>query len=264
MFERIKKYRDRKFNEGTYLVYSMGKVGSSSVESSLVNRLPHAVIFHTHFLSDNWLNEILPKEKTFFHGNITIGKKIRTYLDQNKGKKIRIITLVREPIGREISGLFENWKAHFDNIENLSPDQFIGKLNKSNYNFCLNWLDTEFKEFTGVDLYELPFDQEKGYSIYQVKNFEILCIQLEVLDQKFSKAMKDYIGLNIQLKSSNIGNDKLGAELYKEVKSTYKLPLEKESIIFDSKYLNHFYSHKDILSMKSRWCRNIESEKTNL
>jgi hypothetical protein len=253
LLTKIRKYRDRKFNDGSYLVYSMGKVGSSSVEASLKERLPDAVVFHTHFLSDNWLNEILPKEKAFFHGNIHIGKKIRAYLDKNEGKRIRIITLVRDPLIREMSGIFENWQAHYEDIDKVTVQEITDKIDRSDFKFCFNWFDTEFKEFTGFNIYAVPFNKEKGFSIYQHGKFEILCMQLEKLDSVFSVAMEEFTGMKISLKNANIATEKKGNELYKNVKKSYKLSEAKSDFVYGSSFVKHFYTDNDISKMKSVW-----------
>ena len=68
-----------------FLIYTMGKVGSTSVYNSLKKQLPFAKVFHVHFLSDFYLNEVLPK--TNHTWNIDNGRKILNYLQKNPESK---------------------------------------------------------------------------------------------------------------------------------------------------------------------------------
>ena len=187
-YQRYKKFRFQ--DPFVYLVYSMGKVGSTSIYRSLKQRKPYSDVFHMHFLSENWLRNKLPKEHEIFHSNIKIGDDILKFVADNPKKRHKIITLVREPVMRSISDLFENWKHLYDNID------------------ALEWFDTEFKEYLNIDIYELEFNKEKGYSIYNFEDFDLLCIQLEQLNDVMSEAMTAFIGEDIPLISSNTSANK--------------------------------------------------------
>jgi len=91
----------------------MGKVGSETFERSLVNaRLPNP-IYHIHFLSWKTIKAV----ENFYLKNAHVGlpehlirsQHLRRIIDQH-GDKLRwnIITLVRDPVSSEISGVFQN------------------------------------------------------------------------------------------------------------------------------------------------------------
>ena len=231
----------------------MGKVGSSSVYQALKNVMPGADIHHVHFLSDKWLNEKLPAMHSLFHKNISAGNNIRKYIRLNPQKKIMIITLVREPIIREISNLFENWKVNYSDINKIPMDVLWKEISNDTFEFPLNWFDDDFKEYLGFDIYNTPFQMEKGFQIYCNGNFKILCIKLEKLNDVCSEAFQEFMRVNIHLSRENQSEKKKGSEQYLIMKNTFKMSKEKLTQIYGSKFVKHFYSEKEIEKLFNKW-----------
>ena len=108
------------FNKSAIVVYQMGKVGSTTVYYSLKKQLPLTPVFHVHCLSENTLKE---QEKSYYK----IGKTPRDVKHLRQGKFLneqlnkfaninwKIVTLVREPIIREISIFFQQRDRNFPN-----------------------------------------------------------------------------------------------------------------------------------------------------
>lgn len=237
----------------TIIVYSMGKVGSTSVYHSLRRCLRPVDIFHTHFLSDHWLKQELPTLNKHFHHNIEIGNRIRDHIKKTPAKRLKIVTLVREPIGRDISGIFQNLPAHFHGLD-PSFEEVVRVLERHEHSYTLNWFDTEFRNFLGFDIYALPFDKTKGYSIYRTESADILCIRLEDLNRVFSIAFEEFLGITgLELVAKNISATKDTSELYKKVLALYKPSAEKLSFVYSSKYVRHFYSDMEIEQFQHKW-----------
>jgi hypothetical protein len=243
--------KDFKYSKSIILVYSMGKVGSSSVDVALRKRLPHVKIFHVHFLSDHWLKEILPGLNSFFHTNIELGNSVLNFISQNPRKRLKIVTLVREPFMREISDAFENWKGLFPD-EKVIDHQFLSDwMDSHSHDYTLNWFDTEFKNFTGFDIYSRPFDKRRGYTIYNLENMDILCIKLERLNDTSQEAFRDFLNLKrLSISSKNSSSNKKEKELYRLLRSTYRPDIEKLDRVYRTKYVMHFYSEEEIAGLK--------------
>lgn len=256
----VSRFRDAEINRAIILVYSMGKVGSTSVYRSLRARLPHANIFHVHFLSDYWLNERLPNADAHFHGNIKIGKRIRDFIARHPNRRLKIITLVREPVMRDLSGLFENWEAHFDKDES-DVSTLLSKMHAHSHEYSLNWFDTEFKNFTDFDIYNASFDKEKGYSIYNSEQADILCVRIEDLDRVASQAFYEFLGLrNFAVEHKNRADQKDRSHLYKLVRDQYVAEKEKLARLYSSKYVTHFYAQKEIEEFFRKWTKSASAE----
>jgi hypothetical protein len=231
----------------------MGKVGSTSIYFSLKNKLPAADIFHVHFLSDYWLKEKLPKTNTYFHGNINYGKKILYHIQKNPKKRIKIITLIREPIIRDISDFFQNWGSEYNNIDDIGIEKVSQIIEENTHEYTLNWFDSEFKNYLGFNIYDIPFNKEDGYSIYNLKNADILCLKLESLNKAGEKSLKEFLGIRINFFNKNTSLDKVGKNLYLEVKEKYKASKNKLSVVYNSKFVKHFYTAKEIEVFEGRW-----------
>lgn len=260
MKSRIKKYIHRilkslNSDKNLYLVYTMGKVGSTSIYESFKRNKPYVEVHHTHFLSDHWLDEVLPTMNKAFHYNIDHGKKLRAILDHAGKRKIKVITLYREPVMRELSNLFQNWKHLYDDIEQESYAELSSRIEKADYQYALNWFDSEFKNYMDVDLYSLPFNPEKGFEIYTFGKVDILCIKLEQLDEVWDIALKQFTGYNFSLKTENISSRKKGSDQYSYLKKNIKLKKLKLDAIYQSKYIKHFYSQNEIDSFYSKWSK---------
>jgi hypothetical protein len=235
----------------------MGKVGSSSVYQSLKEALPHSDIHHVHFLSDKWLKEKLPVMDPYYHVNITTGNYVREHLRLNPKKNILVITLVREPVMREVSNLFENWKPKYENISTISIEQLSRELREGSFEYALNWFDGEFKEYLGFDIYQTPFSKEKGYQIYEHNNIKLLCIKLEELNEVCSGAFEQFMNVKIRLSRENQSELKKVSEQYLKMKNVFKMDRAKLSSIYNSKFVKHFYSEEEISKFMLKWTEII-------
>jgi len=75
-------------------VYQMGKVASSTIYSSIKKQY-NGLTFHGHNFREGMTDDLL---KRFFHEY------------QNNKFEIKLISLVREPVSRNLSAFFENFK----------------------------------------------------------------------------------------------------------------------------------------------------------
>lgn len=238
------------------LVYTMGKVGSSTMYNTLKKHLPFTDIFHVHFLSTNWLEKILPEKPQMFHRNINKGMHVLNHLSDNEQKRIKIISLVRDPFGRVVSDLFENWEAYFPNKppNETKNDEILEKLKTSNLDYVLNWFETEFKNFTNFDVYHTPFDYQRGYTIYQNQDFDFICFQLEKLNSCYNSALKEFLKIDVpELLNANVTRNKNTGDLAGQIKQLYTPQEELLSHVYSSKFMTHFYSPTQIKNFKNRW-----------
>ena len=251
---RIKK---RLVNDkNIYVIYTMSKVGSSTVYQSLKSKRPFSDIFHVHFLSENYLDNILPQLHENFHSNIPIGREILSFIAKNPNSRIKIVTLTRDPIDREISGLFQSWKHLYSDIEQVPHEELKEHIESKDYDYSLGWFDEEFKEYLHFDIYEHDFDREKGYEIYSHGKYDILCIKLEKLNAVAQSAFLDFFGEQISLVHSNSSKDKKGKDAYKYLKQNVEFDKEQLEKIYNSKYVKHFYSENEINAFKSKWSKS--------
>jgi hypothetical protein len=174
----------KSFGKQCVLIYQMGKVGSRSVEASLLASRLDLPVFHIHYLSA----EMLEKETDcFYDERCGSNRKLKGVFSRqlfesyfirsavlarpHPKKKWKIITLVREPIARNISALFHDLDEYIpgshNNIYSIPYEElFQAFLEKVNHELPLTWFDIELNPLFGVDVYASPFPKEKGYQTY--------------------------------------------------------------------------------------------------
>lgn len=242
----------------------MGKVGSWSIYDSL-RLYGIKAVFHTHRMNPIRLKEITKKRVERYLKNkgppppdFTLAKMLYRLFVKNR-KKAKFITLVREPIGRNISAFFQNFYIYtgveYDKAK-FSIDEII-KLFLNNYDHTnpFFWVDEEIKETLNIDVYKYAFPQEKGYQLIKKKNFELLIIKIEIDDSIIEEVVKNFLNLDDDFKliRSNVGNKKNYSEMYQKFKQIVNLPESYIEKMLNSKYTKHFYSDREIESLKSKW-----------
>ncbi|MGJ5642468.1 putative capsular polysaccharide synthesis family protein [Formosa sp. S-31] len=256
LIEVLKKVKRRLFIKDIILVYTMGKVGSSTIYKTIKKHGPKAIVFHVHFLSDRYINET-DSNRYNYQSNKRLAEKIRNTIKAFPRHRIKIISMVREPFSRDISNIFQN---PIDFIGNRSLDdvdvlELIHSYNsKESHSYTLNWFDKEFKEYTGVDVYELPFDKQKGFSISKTNGYEILLLKMESLNSIGKQALEEFIGCEIpNLEIENTIEDKPSYKIQKEFKKLYKPEESTVNKISGSKFVNHFYTKEEIKLILDKW-----------
>ena len=223
------------------LVYQMGKVGSAGIYHSLQAAGIETV--HLHYFQP-WNNSIPENEY----------KEYQDLLHQiiSKKDKIKIITLVRDPLVRDISAFFQQMPNPADKmyqefsgslmdsvLEILytwisSKNSFLGnsglhidiekKALTENKVSVFSWFDMELKEVFDIDIYQYPFDRDKGYSVICKDNIECLVLKLEKLDSCHD-IIRKFIGRkDLLIQSDNIGSEKEYGYLYREIKENIIIP----------------------------------------
>ncbi len=252
--KRLQFIRTRKV--AAVLIYTMGKVGSSTIYAQLIRKYPWLPVFQIHFLSDHWVKNILPKMDARHHFQIELANRVKQVINNNPDCKIKLITLVRDPITRDISDIFQNWrdKYNVNTINDVPFEQVISDFNTNNHDYTLNWFDTEFKAFTGIDVYQLYFPKEQSYQKYTFAKFDLLIIKLDTIGKQLTPVVNEFLGLESEeIPGANRSENKEGKELYAQIKQHYKAPKVKLDRVYQTSLLTHFYTTEEIAAMRSKW-----------
>lgn len=237
------------------LVYQMGKVGSSTVCKTLDNKeIPN---LHVHFVSrEIWRSaaniylengENLPPH---FH----TGRLLRQWLNWTE-HQVQVVTLVRDPIAREVSKEFEMGsllEIPTDDV-NESLRVLRSRLTSPDaLNFPYTWFDREILPTFGVDVFDHPFNREEGFGRITQKDVDILILTLEQLDDLVPTVLSDFVGRSLQLKKDRVRSDKVYAAVKK------RLRLEERTVrrLYDCEWMRHFYTDRNIEQFVERWSGN--------
>lgn len=214
-------------NDELILIYQPGKTGSSTVYYSVLKCGGYAL--HAHSLRNVGSTD----------------DDLRQLMNQKSGK---IISLVREPISRTIASMWQNIKsvkfysaqADFQEIENHYLREGF-----EDWQFY-QWFEQEMKYVFGIDIYEYPFDKERGFQIIKSGNIELLLIKMEKLND-MEPVICDFLGKeNFKLERFNVGAEKDYRFAYKEYKKHFTISSERAKAIYDHPYIRHFYTDEEI------------------
>lgn len=173
------------------LMYQMGKVGSQTVRMSLIRSgLLSAAIYSPHFLSKEGIESALryhldlqtPYVPFHLRRSMLLRRKITRYKDRTTWK---VISLVRDPISRELSDFFTNVREFHPEL--IAPtgepnlDTSVSFLLSSlrafeeSSDYVCNWFDKEMKIVFDIDVYNYPFITQKAIRSLTTEIYPFSC-----------------------------------------------------------------------------------------
>lgn len=249
------------------IIYTMGKVGSTTAYQSLAKTPISNPVYHVHFLTQNGIEHI---ENKYRNANASIktsahlvnSKIIRPkILKSNNKSKFKVISLAREPISLSLSHFLQNPKVHrphlvkYLNQENIKGlnDCFLSELENNSY--IHSWFDEEFNNFLGIDIYQYNFDYQRGYSILNLEKFDILLMRIKDMSNLFNKAIKEFLDIEtpVELVKANERENQEFSNVYQKLKNEIVVPPEICEKVYSSKYVNYFYSASDQKKLIDKW-----------
>jgi len=249
------------------LVYTMGKVGSTTVLRSLqALGLPNKIA-HLHFLSD----DLEAHKRTHRNAGVRpipshliLGQKLRSYLAREKSRQCRLISLVRDPIAFAISDVFQNPRFSLEVLEDegltINPSKAAYFLQRElqkaeTFAYVNEWFDRELKRVFGIDVFAEGFPKDVGYKTYRAANAEALVIRLEDLSERGGEAISQFCRLPapIQLQNDNVRIETPIAKAYKKTLSQICVPHPICEKIYSGRVPRHFYTQAQLEHFAARW-----------
>ena len=234
------------------LVYQMSKVGSSSVERTLTRAgIPHV---HVHFIAPASWEETArwhAKNDQTLPPHFHKGRLLRYWINWTE-RQVRVVTLVRDPIARHVSGAFEvGHQTGFPKENKSKALQALGNQLRAKdvLDYPYTWFDREIAPVFGVDVLDHPFNRKEGYGRIKTENVDLLILTLERLSDLVPTVLSDFVGTSLELKKARIRTD----EVYKRVKEQLTLSESNVRRLYDHPWMRHFYAEQDIERFVRRW-----------
>ncbi len=240
------------------LIFTMAKVGSSSVYQSL-KKQSEIPCFHIHSLSKEEEQRAIRicKEKKVYPGSRTPVFALHNHIFE-KQKPYKVISLFRNPIERNLSAFFDAFEIHMG----VTAPSFKGSMKdieeafyqKLNHSYCKDWFDVQFKQGVGVDVYEYAFAKAEGHTILHGNHPDILLLKNTLDDGLKSKLVGDFCDIDdFKLTNVNVTNAKKEATIYSEFKSYIRFPKSYLESQLESKYVNHFFTKEEKEMLYEKW-----------
>ncbi|HLR38619.1 MAG TPA: putative capsular polysaccharide synthesis family protein [Chitinophagaceae bacterium] len=268
------------------LVYTMGKVGSTSISNSLKSQLKGYSVYNVHWLNKSNLRADQQFHKKLYHEHKNNGKESNVLPDyiirgfyvsdlisnsNPNSDKHKVITLVRDPVAREVSSFFQNserfFGINFEGIDKSNQEATLERLidvflndfiSRNGIDFLdadpLTWFDEEIEKVFNVNVYDSQFPKGKGYMLFKNDGVDVLLIRLEDLNRCFSEASAQLLGKEQKIiKSKNTAGKKNYSSIYAAFKNRLELPEWYLDKMYESKYAKHFYTPNERLGFREKW-----------
>jgi hypothetical protein len=266
------------------LVYQMGKVGSSTIVSSLQASRKGLLVHHIHRLGEEELrrfeaftresfkrDRVSPAARAGFVTQLVKGEYLQAALGSgNSTRAWNVVTLVRDPVTRNLSDFFEVLEYQMDyglrdNLGAKGAEAVTEELcalfldRYPNHDFPLTFFES-FTRAVGVDVFATAFPRERGYEVYRKGRVTVLLLRLEDLDRCARPAFREAFGLeDFTLVDKNVGGEKDYSEMYRRVQRHITLPESYLRKMYRSKYATHFYSPGEIQQFWAKWARGARA-----
>ena len=240
------------------VVFTIGKVGSLSVYSALKD---HAFAFHLHLLSARGLQyrqSLVDDGTPYEPWDLRAARWLQRYVIQ-PGRPIKIITLMRDPIATRISAFFHNLNEQLEDptdIKGLSLDDLFERYREEygSLRYYSDWYEIEFSEALGIDIFEYPFDRNKGYGIIKNENIDILLLTLESPQSVREMAICGFLDMqDVELDTVNVASTKIYGEKYKKFKKQINISAKVLDANYESRTVRHFYKQDKIAQLRKQW-----------
>ncbi|MGH8502196.1 MAG: putative capsular polysaccharide synthesis family protein [Gammaproteobacteria bacterium] len=257
------------------IVYQRGKVGSSSVYGTLLNTELGRPVFHVHFINAierrhrQICSDLKLTPSAYFarsrHLVVSqyLSKEIKRGL---RGKKWKVITLIRDPLKQKISSFFQLIDLIIPDFEQRCRDKTLSvealtKIFLERYQPDRrqnDWFHRELQPVFDIDVFAEDFPRSRGYQIYSGERADLLLIRLEDLSRCATEAFGEFLGLtDFKLINENITGNKACAAVYQKFAKTVVLPDAYIDAVYDSIYARHFYTDAEIEQFKARYRRRV-------
>ena len=255
LLRSYRRYRD----ENTILVYQMGKVGSTALTRALGDAAIQIVSFYpSNFSFPHTPSYGVDLPRRLMHRLFC--PVIR--LAVRRRSTLKIVTLVRDPVGRNVSMFFQelhNWLAvYFSEIrpDRVSREDFDTLLDcyreLFNHRYPLEWFDRDLKRLTGVNVYEHPFDTAEGCTRIDVGATSVLIVQAERLRERW-QSVEEFCGRKLAFREDNRGEHKWYATVYADFLERYSMSAEELDTVYSSRFATFFFSDEQRAELRRKW-----------
>lgn len=247
---KVKKFKERnvetnldrlKTRPGIEPIYvlQMGKVASLSVASSLQTQYEGTVLHGHSFSEDNPRGDVKKLFKHFNHGE----------------HRMKVISLVREPIGRNISAFFQNFERYvgvpFSESEYTASELRDIFILKYDHREPLDWFDKWILANFDIDVFQHPFPAS-GHMTLKNDKVDFLLMKYDLEDALKQEIIGSFAELpDFQLINNNISSKKDYSGMYAEMKKM-RMPERYVDEMLEDRFTKHFYT-PELESLRTYW-----------
>jgi len=235
------------------VLLNMGKTGSNTLEKSIIgnNVIKLYIPTRTRLYRRRLLWTL--DNKSF---NIGLYGRIVKFLLH--GKKRKYISVIREPLARNLSGVFQKLDklVTLKSVDlNTTSTDFIHNLftRFKNHDYFELWLENILEYITDIDLLNHEFNAQVGYGIYNTEKVDLLILTIEKLAANTDVISTFLNSIELSLLHENNSANKWYSSLYMDVMK--KITFEENILdyYYNNHYVQKFYTEKMITAFRDKW-----------
>ena len=237
-----------------FIVLTPGKVGSSTIYNTLKENFKNA--FHVHYLSPEkidaeWHKNLISERKSVPKHLMT--SKVLTRRLHDFSGRVNFIVVVREPISREISAVFQNLWNRSTVLEGpfLQPNSsaieklLMKELSGNAVSMQWSWLMSEIGKYLEIDVMKIHLNQEHRWYETEVGENRLYILRMEDFSRSLDPLLtKLNSGRQMRIESTNISDEKIYAAGYQDVREHFRLGESDLLKVVESPFFEKFYADK--------------------
>lgn len=205
-------------------------------------------------------------------------------VEERKKKPLKIIIAVREPIARDYSAfwqafsegnemamempiLHQDFQKTYDGYIKILMDgsscmkSVLGASMIFSWGDEFEWFDEQIKKYLGIDVFQYPFDKEKGYTIIEKGSIQILLYKMERLETILDEVGSFVGSEKLSSINENIGENKWYGLAYSQFRKEVKISKKYVDHYYcGNRKMDHFYSLEEKERFLDKWKRNIRKD----
>jgi hypothetical protein len=257
------------------LVYQMGKVGSSTLVSSLRAIHPPLAVFHVHYLQPAEIARMELRYRRAFRQRRSVPthmletRYVRSLLDRRilpaPAGRWRLVIPFREPVARNLSAFFQTLHTTVPALDlerelaQVGLDALLPRLaalfrETLDHTLPIRWFDLEPREIFGLDLPALPFDREQSWALHSNERAEAVVVKLERLRACAGPALQALLGVDgVRLLPANEAREKAYYPIYSAFREWIRLPEEYVERLYAARWVQAWYTPAELDAFRTRW-----------
>jgi hypothetical protein len=242
------------FEHQLNLVYTMGKVGSTSISSSLLTHGVQCLDVHVmSFGAMNWGMSDALKHKKFPSPHI--GAALYARRDFYKpDRNVKIVTLVRDCVSRTISQEFQN----LSKIREHTSASINAQISAADFSSGSNWFNNEFRSATKIDIFDTRFNTQDRHGYYKTDGIDVLLLRTDLDDADKGELISDFFRKKIVIARENISTNKWYSSLYTDFLEDGNIATDWIENALSTPIMQHFYTSDERSSIAHKFANLVE------
>ncbi|MGH0033152.1 MAG: putative capsular polysaccharide synthesis family protein, partial [Myxococcota bacterium] len=120
--------------------------------------------------------------------------------------------------------------------------------------YAEEWFDRELRTTLGIDVFDEPFDRERGWQILHARRADLLLLRTEDLDRTLPVGFAELTGTALpDVARENVRAETFDGRAYAEIWRRFRLPRDVVRRIYGGRLTRHFYGKDRIERFTARW-----------